>query len=256
VISRPITLSFEGQTYKPNKETVASWISYTKKEGATTYDMVVDPAKMKNYFAFLGTKINIYPVDKRIRVENGVTETVIDEGKDGRLIDESALGQSIANELPVKASVDLIIPTYVAKYKTKYEQVLVANWDKYIDVNISTQTMTAYLKGGEVVGSWKITSGKDSTPTPIGTWLVHGKSAVTHMKGGTPGIDYYDLPNVHWVTWFKGGGYAIHEANWRTVYGGTDYHWSGSHGCVNAPYSVAQFIYDWAPIGTPVIVHY
>lgn len=256
VISRPITLTFEGQTYKPNKETVASWISYTKKEGADNYTMIVDPAKMKNYFSFLGTKVNIYAVDKRVRVENGVKETVIEEGKNGRLVDQNLLGKKIAEQLPFQPSVNLVIPTYVATFKTKYEHVLVADWDKYIDINISTQTMTAYLKGGEVVGSWKVTTGKSSTPTPVGTWLVHGKSAVTKMEGGTRGVDYYYLPNVHWVTWFKGGGYSIHEAYWRSTFGGMDYTWSGSHGCVNAPYSVAQFIYDWAPIGTPVIVHY
>jgi lipoprotein-anchoring transpeptidase ErfK/SrfK len=76
------------------------------------------------------------------------------------------------------------------------------------------------------------------------------------MSGGTPGVDYYNLPGVHWVTWFKGGGYSIHEAYWRSSFGGQDYLWNGSHGCVNSPYAVAQFIFDWAPVGTPVIVHY
>jgi lipoprotein-anchoring transpeptidase ErfK/SrfK len=256
VISRPVILNYNGQEYRPNKETVASWISYTKTEGAASYNLVIDINKMGNYITYLESKINVYPVNKKVRVENGVKETVTQEGKDGTLVDKALLGRQIAQLLPVVSEVKLTIPTYVAKFKTETEQVIVADWEKYIDINISTQTMTAYLKGGQVVGSWAVTTGNRYHPTPVGTWLVIGKSAVTRMTGGTPGVDYYDLPNVHWVTWFKGGGYSIHEAYWRSSFGGQDYTWNGSHGCVNSPYDVANFIYNWAPVGTPVIVHY
>lgn len=256
VMARPVTLTYQGQTFAPNKETVASWITFVKPVGSQNYSLVVDPAKMKKYFSFVSGKINVYPVIRKVQVENGAKENILQEGKDGLLVDEAALGKAIAETLPVQPSVTLAIPMYVAKFKTEFNQVLVANWDKYIEITLSTQTMTAYLKGGQAVGSWKVTTGNQYHPTPVGTWLVHGKSALTRMTGGTPGVDYYDLPNVHWVTWFKGGGYSIHEAYWRSSFGGMDYTWNGSHGCVNAPISVAQFIYDWAPVGTPVIVHY
>lgn len=256
VMSRPVTLTYEGKTFSPNKETVASWITFVKPSGAQNYKLVVEPARMKKYMTFLKSQLNIYPVSRKIRVKNGAEQTLMREGKDGLLIDEIALSKQIASSLPVEPSISLAVPMYVAKYKTEYEQVLVANWDKYIDIDLSSQTMTAYLKGGNPVGSWKVTTGNRYHPTPVGTWLVHGKSAVTRMTGGTWGVDYYDLPNVHWVTWFKGGGYSIHEAYWRSTFGGMDYVWNGSHGCVNSPYNVAKFIYDWAPIGTPVIVHY
>ncbi len=256
VMSRPVTLTYQGQTFTPNKETVASWINFVKPAGSQNYTLIVDPAKMKNYFSFLSGKINVYPVTRKVQVENGAKENILQEGKDGLLMDEAALGKSIAEILPVQPSVTLTIPMYVAKFKTEFNQVLVANWDKYIEITLSTQTMIAYLKGGQAVGSWKVTTGNQYHPTPTGTWLVHGKSAITRMTGGTPGVDYYDLPNVHWVTWFKGGGYSIHEAYWRSSFGGMDYTWNGSHGCVNSPIGVAQFIYDWAPVGTPVIVHY
>ena len=255
VMARSVNLVYEGQTFSPDKATVGSWLTFQKPVGADSYKLVVDPGQMSKYFAFLRSKVNINPITKKIQVKNGTEQTVVQEGKDGLLIDETLLGRRIAAALPVQPSVNLPIPTYVAKYKTDYQQVLVANWDKYIDINLSTQTMSAYLKGGKLVGSWKITSGNRYHPTPVGTWLVTGKSAVTRMTGGTPGVDYYDLPNVHWVTWFRGGGYSIHEAYWRTAFGGMDYVWNGSHGCVNAPINVAKFIYNWAPVGTPVIVH-
>ena len=255
VMARPVVLTYKGQTFRPDSQTVGSWITFVKPKGAQNYTLVIDPSRMKNYFTFLGTKLNIYSVPKKVQVENGNKETVLQEGKDGLLIDETALGRSIAATLPIQSSVNVAIPMYVSKFKTQFNQILVADWDKYIDLNISTQTMTAYLKGGQVVGSWKVTTGNKYHPTPTGTFLVYGKSPITRMTGGTPGVDYYDLPNVHWVTWFH-GGYSIHEAYWRTVFGGSDYVWNGSHGCVNATYALAKFIYDWAPKGTPVVIHY
>ncbi len=256
IMNKKILLAYNGKIYSPDKETISSWISYSKKVDETKYTLVIDTAKMVNYFSFLQSEIDIATVNKKIRVENGDKQTVIQEGKSGLAVNTEVLGKNIADKLSIQESVRLEIPTYVVDPKVVYEYVTVANWDKYIDVNISTQTMTAYLKGGEAVGSWKITTGNLYHSTPVGTWLVTGKTAVTRMTGGTPGVDYYDLPNVHWVTWFKGGGYSIHEAYWRTTFGSMDYKWNGSHGCVNATYDVAKFIYDWAPVGTPVIVHY
>lgn len=256
VMKRPVLLTYQGVTYQPNQETVASWISFVKNTGDTKYTLVVDPGKMKSYFDFLGTKINIYPVNRKIRVENGVKETEINPGANGTLVDTAILGKSIAASLPIQASVSLAIPTYVAQFKTEYERVVIADWDKYIDLNLSTQTMTACEKGGVNCKQWLVTTGNDSHATPTGTFLVLGRNANFYMTGGAPGVDYYKVWVDH-ATWFTSAGHAIHDAHWRNgSFGGQDYHWNGSHGCVNSPDEAAIFIYDWAPVGTPVIIHY
>jgi lipoprotein-anchoring transpeptidase ErfK/SrfK len=59
----------------------------------------------------------------------------------------------------------------------------------------------------------------------------------------------YDLPNVPWVASFK-GPYTIHGAYWHHNFGHPM-----SHGCVNMKVSEAKIIYDWAEIGTPVIIY-
>lgn len=262
VMQRPVVLVYQGIEYRPNQETVGSWISFVKNDGDTKYSLVVDTSKMGGYFDFLGTKINVYSVPRRVRVENGIKETETQAGKDGLLIDEASLGNLIASQLPVQTSVRVNIPTYVATFKTEYDRVIIADWDKYIDVNLSTQTMTACEKGGVNCRQWYVMTGKNSTPTPVGTWLVIGRTQNFWMSGleGTP--DYYKLW-VPYSTWFKGGGYAIHSAQWRNNdinsvngFGNMAYTWNGSHGCVNAPDDAAQYIYYWAPEGTPVIVHY
>lgn len=256
VMKRPVVLTYKGQEYRPNQETVASWISFIKNTGDLKYTLTIDTEKMKNYFDFLGTKINIYPVSRKIRVENGVKETEIQPGSNGMLIDTGLLGKTIANLLPSQASVTLEIPTYVAQYKTEYERVVIADWDKYIDINLSAQTMTACEKGGVNCRQWQVTTGDDNHSTPTGTFLVLGRNASFYMTGGTPGVDYYKVW-VDYAVWFTPQGHAIHDAEWRNgVFGGQDYHWNGSHGCVNSPDDAAVFVYNWAAVGTPVIIHY
>ncbi|MCL5093725.1 MAG: L,D-transpeptidase/peptidoglycan binding protein [Patescibacteria group bacterium] len=255
IINKNVVLKFEEKTYSPTKEQIASWILFEEASGILVPKVAQE--SVEAYLNEVAKNIDITPINRKIRVENGVKEVVEEEGKEGRsllVVDDAAKLKTALEGGDQDIYQNLIVVTVYPKEIRN--DVLIANWDKYIDINVSTQTLVAYEKGGVQVGSWAVTTGKESTPTPVGIWLVHGKSEVTRMTGGTPGIDYYDLPNVHWVTWFKGGGFSIHEAYWRSSFGGADYVWSGSHGCVNATYDAALFIYNWAPIGTPVIVHY
>lgn len=256
VMQRPVILTYNGTEYRPSQDAVASWISFTKNAGDTEYTLVIDKTKMSNYFDYLESKINIAAVSRKVRITNGTEQTEISAGADGLAVDTTLLGQEIADKLPNQASVTLTIPTYVVKYTTKYERVVIADWDKYIDVNISSQTMTACEKGGVNCRSWSITTGNDSHSTPTGTFLVLGKSSNFYMTGGTVGVDYYKV----WVdraVWFTSAGHAIHDAAWRNgVFGGQDYHRNGSHGCVNSPDDAATYIYNWADVGTPIIIHY
>ena len=71
------------------------------------------------------------------------------------------------------------------------------------------------------------------------------------MQGPLPGISdqYYDLPGVPWNLYFTEQGAVIHGAYWHDHFGER---WS--HGCVNLPAEVAHKLYEWADLGTPVIV--
>jgi len=57
-----------------------------------------------------------------------------------------------------------------------------------------------------------------------------------------------DVPNVMYIK----GGVALHGAYWHNKFG------TGvrlSHGCVNLSLRDAAWLYDWAPVGTRVVVH-
>ena len=52
------------------------------------------------------------------------------------------------------------------------------------------------------------------------------------------------------------GGIGIHDASWRYTFGGSIYVSNGSHGCINAPHSLANAIYNNIESGTPIICYY
>ena len=121
---------------------------------------------------------------------------------------------------------------------------------KRILVDRSEQKLYAY-DGDELFLETAISTGKDLTPTPRGSFTVFRKMPSRYMQGPLPGISdqYYDLPGVPWNLYFTKEGGAIHGAYWHTEFGSQ---WS--HGCVNVPLDTARRLYEWAPLGTMVLV--
>ncbi len=119
---------------------------------------------------------------------------------------------------------------------------------KWIEVDLSDQYLRAWEYDRLVFGTY-VSTGLPQYPTPPGTYRIYAKLRYEHMRGGTPGVDYYDLPNVPHTMYFY-RGYAIHGAYWHNNFGRVM-----SHGCVNLPLSAAEWLYNWAPIGTLVWIH-
>jgi lipoprotein-anchoring transpeptidase ErfK/SrfK len=123
-----------------------------------------------------------------------------------------------------------------------------ATGGKWIDVNLTTQKLVAY-EGKKVIVSSLISSGVANHPTATGNFNIYVKLLKQRMVGGE-GAEHYDLPDVPYVMYFY-QDYGIHGTYWHHNFGHVM-----SHGCVNAPTPIAQTLYNWAPLGTPVTVHY
>jgi len=111
-------------------------------------------------------------------------------------------------------------------------------------VDLSEQRLTAY-QNGVAVRSFVVSTGKASTPTPVGTFAIYARYGAQTMVG--PG---YYLPGVPYVQYFV-GGYAIHGTYWHTSFGVPV-----SHGCVNLTAADAGWLFQWTAMGTPVVVQY
>jgi hypothetical protein len=126
-------------------------------------------------------------------------------------------------------------------------QHLEAKAEKRIMVSIGQQMMWAF-KGDQVVVSSYVSTGRAGFDTPLGTYAILTKIPSQTMEGVIGG-EYYNVPDVPWVMYFTDGGHALHGTYWHNNFGTPM-----SHGCVNLPMDVAAWLYDWAPVGTPVLI--
>jgi lipoprotein-anchoring transpeptidase ErfK/SrfK len=119
---------------------------------------------------------------------------------------------------------------------------------KTIVISISQQTLWAY-KGHQVVLSSYVSTGRTGFDTPVGSFAVLTKLPSQTMEGVIGG-EYYNVPDVPDVMYFTNRGHALHGTYWHNNFGTPM-----SHGCVNLPMDVAAWLYDWAPVGTPVLIY-
>ena len=69
-------------------------------------------------------------------------------------------------------------------------------------------------------------------------------------KEPPPGSIPYGVPDVPNVIYVNLDAEALHGAYWHNNFGQRM-----SHGCINLPLPVAEFLYGWAPLGIPVTVY-
>jgi lipoprotein-anchoring transpeptidase ErfK/SrfK len=115
---------------------------------------------------------------------------------------------------------------------------------RWIDVDLSHQRLTAY-EGQTVVRTTLVSTGLARTPTPVGRYQIQTKLRHDDMSG--PG---YYLPNVPYTMYFY-RGYGLHGTYWHTNFGHPM-----SHGCINLPTPEAEWLFNWAEVGTLVHIHY
>ena len=114
--------------------------------------------------------------------------------------------------------------------------------ERWIEIDLSKQRLIAW-KGNRPVYAVIISTGKSSTPTPTGIFSIQTRYRTTRMSG-----DGYDVPDVPYAMFYD-RGYAIHGADWHNSFGTPV-----SHGCTNVAVNHARWLYNWASVGTPVVV--
>ena len=119
----------------------------------------------------------------------------------------------------------------------------------WFDIDLTNQYMTFYQGDRAVVSSY-VSTGREGFDTPPGTFYINTKLPSQTMEGVLGG-EYYNVPDVPWVMYFTDVGHAIHGAYWHNNFGSVM-----SHGCVNLPLDIAEFVYTNSPIGTRVYIHF
>jgi len=127
-----------------------------------------------------------------------------------------------------------------------------APWEgKWIDVHLTQQLMVAY-EGRTPVRTVVATTGMPGWETPTGWYAINHRVANETMESGAIGAEeFFKLEDVLFTQYFTDRGHALHFAWWRTP---ETIGRPGSHGCLNMLLDDSRFFWDWATIGTPVIV--
>ena len=120
----------------------------------------------------------------------------------------------------------------------------------YVEINLTAQHMF-YYENGKLILESDFVSGNSSkgNGTPDGVYGITYKQRNATLVG-----EDYETPVSYWMPFNKHIG--LHDATWRHRFGSNIYKTSGSHGCINLPYKVAQELYGRISQGVPVICYF
>ncbi len=219
--------------------TFADWLSVNDNE-----KVEIDEEKVADYVAELGTKYNTYGKSKQLATSYGTTITMsnchygwkIDaETEAAAIVDNIKGGEKVTRDLNYQ---------YTAASHTGNDY-----GNSYVEINLTAQHLYLYKNGSLVIDS-DFVSGNPSkgNATHTGVFGVTYTERNATLKGQN-----YATPVSFWMPF--NGNEGMHDATWRSSFGGSIYKRNGSHGCVNLPYSVAQTIFENVSAGFPVFVY-
>ncbi|AKV56004.1 hypothetical protein AB656_00290 [Bifidobacterium actinocoloniiforme DSM 22766] len=244
-----------GDQFTVPTDQVAQWIKPQTDFDKGTMALAYDQDAVKAYAATeLPAKLNKNMVtEKNVKNTKGDVVAVTTKGVDGvKIKDTDATAAQIMNQLqtgqiaPIKAAADI----EQHKEETRTARYDVPDGDMWVEVNLSTQTATAY-KGTTPVKTFLICSGlpRNGDESDPGTFFINIRYDVQTMRG--PG---YVSPGVRWVSYYNGSE-GFHTAAWNyDAIAHGDAANRGSHGCINMYEQDAKWIYDNCPAGTMVKV--
>ncbi len=244
MLSQPASISINGDIITPSANDIGSWINVDVNPKNGKVSTSVNQANINAYLSRIAYRYTKPTKDQLVLAGADGTTTVIQPGQDGiGILNQAAVAHSISGQVLQAKGISATISVHVTPYGT----ITTDTYPKWIEVNVVTKKMYVY-ENANLVNSFLVSAGKPSTPTPLGMYKIFSKYAVQTMIGAD-----YVQPNVPWINYFKAGGYAIHGNYWRPS------DWFGninsSHGCVGLQVSDAEWVYNWAPIGTPIIIH-
>ena len=240
--STRIAYQFGNRTEVLDGDTIVSWILYDPD----TNTLHLDRDKMTQYIADLAEKYDTYQKPREFQTSAG-DRVVVPGGNYGWLMDQG-------EELEV---LEHMIQSGAERVRMPHFAQTAADWshsdlgDTYVEVDLTNQHVWLYVDGVEEL-SVDCVSGtytNSGRRTPAGTYTIYSKESPTVLRGAD-----WNSPVSYWMPF--NGGIGLHDATWRSSFGGDIFMYSGSHGCVNLPYEAARTLYAYAYPGMPVICYY
>lgn len=242
-----ITLDFNPYTEVVDASQIAQWVVVDENMNVS-----FDQELVRAYVASLAEKYDTY--GKTRSFVSGYGDTVeVQGGSYGWLIDQeaeyAALTANIQNAETVTRE-----PNY-SRRGASHEGNDFGN--TYIEIDLTRQHVFFFQNGQCTLQSDVVTGNPNlGNGTPQGVYSIAYKQQDQVLRGPKQpdGTYEWESPVKYWMPF--NGGIGLHDAPWRSSFGGTIYNGNGSHGCVNLPPEFAAQLYPLVEAGMPVVCHY
>lgn len=236
-----ITYDFEDRTEVVDAAVVREWI-YKDAEGIWQ----VNEEKASEFVQTLKNKYDTFGRKRSFKTSLGKTVS-LKGGDYGWAMKKQATVDALIAAIK-EGKETTMEPVYLYKGKSRATNDLGGT---YVEISIVDQRMWCYKDGRLIVDTPIVTGdmSKEDRATPAGgVWAIDAKQTDRMLRGAD-----YEAHVDFWMPF--NGGVGIHDASWRSNFGGDIYLTNGSHGCINTPYENAEKIYNAVSIGTAVVVY-
>ena len=206
---------------------------------------VLDQECVKAYVSDLAKKYNTCYSAKTLKTSYGKTVTIPESHYGWKIDTEKEIAQ-ITSEIKAGKAVERELNysmTANSHGKNDYG-------DSYVEINLTAQHMFLYKDGKLVIDS-DFVSGNVSknNATPTGAYGVTYTEKNATLRG-----ENYETPVTYWMPF--AGNVGMHDAYWRSKFGGSIYKYAGSHGCINLPPEVAKVVFENVKKNYPATYEY
>ncbi len=238
-VGTTVTYEFGNSSEMVEGSLISQWLVFGDDMSVT-----LDTEKMTEYISGLASSYNTAGQSRTLVTSYGTTVTV-PSGNYGWKIDQDATLTALTGYL--EAGEDFTGDVEYSQTAASHDGQDYGN--TYVEINLTAQHLWFYKNGTLVVES-DLVSGSVAAgnATPTGSYRISYKQKDAVLRG-----QGYASPVSFWMPF--NGGIGLHDASWRSKFGGTIYKTSGSHGCINLPYSAAKTIYENISAGDAVLVY-
>ncbi len=233
-----ITYKFGTSEEVLDGSSIAEWITVDGTE------VSFDEAKVSEYVTALAKRYDTFGQPHKFRTHSG-EEITVTQGAYGWWIDRPAETEGLIEAIKSGYRGERT-PVYKSEGAVRGENDY---GDDYVEIDLTSQHVWVY-KGGKVVAESDCVSGNISknNGTHVGIYGITYKERNATLRGAN-----YASHVSYWMPF--NGNEGMHDATWRSSFGGDIYLTSGSHGCVNLPLANASKIFDAVEKGEAVIVY-
>lgn len=217
----------------------SQWLSISED-----MEVSIDDEAVEDYVSGLASSYNTCYKAKTLATSYGSTVTISkstygwkvdNDGEKEQILEDLAAGEDVTREIV-------------------YAQTANSHGDNdygnsYVEINLTAQHLFLYKNGTLVVESDFVSGNlSNGNASPTGAYGITYTEKNATLNGAN-----YSTPVSYWMPF--AGNVGMHDATWRSSFGGSIYKRSGSHGCINLPLSAAKTIFENVAANYPVLVY-